>query len=356
MDRRTFLKYAAVSGLAAGSALAGYEFDRWQSSSLAPSVYTVTKTQTLTQTMMETVRLAWVHGRLFFDYNGNGVQDGEEPAVTGATVQLKDDSGRTIAEAVTDSAGDYKLEDMKTRSYRLNVEADRKFRYMCRSTEEFTAVSEGYDVVLDRNQRADIGLMEGFLTLPLDTEDYLLWSYVDLDHKIGTVRNFSGDRKEAVDNPSSTHARPGTSDQHQGVDYYVPRGRNLLAMASGVVFQSEGGGSYARYVRIVHRAGDEMFITEYAHNSMNLVEIGDVVKRGQVIALSGNSPETKNMKPHLHTSLWQIPEAYQSDILRYVFEILPKAVIPPMDHGISHFSLTYVRVIFDRSVLSADTE
>jgi hypothetical protein len=37
------------------------------------------------------------------------------------------------------------------------------------------------------------------------------------------------------------------------------------------------------------------------------------------------------MKPHVHTSLWEIPEAYQSDILRYVFEILPKVKYPNGD-------------------------
>ena len=331
MDRRRFLKYAAAGVAIVGSGLAGYEFDRWQSAAVPPSISTVTQTRTLGETVTETLRLASLKGRLFFDYNGNGMQDGEEPAVQGASVQLKDPTGTILAEALTDSSGDYKLEDLKAGSYGLHVEADEKFRYMCRSGDEVRTVNDDYPLSIDGSAHFDIGLMEGFLTLPLDSKDYLLWSYVDLDHKIGTVRNFSGDRREAVDNPSSTDARPGTSDQHQGVDYYMPCGRNLLAMAPGVVFQSEGGGSYARYVRIAHRAEDEMFITEYAHNSINLVEVGDAVKRGQVIALSGNSPKTKNTKPHVHTSLWLIPKAHQDDPLRYIFEILPRVEYPSGD-------------------------
>jgi hypothetical protein len=65
----------------AGSFLAGYEFDKWQTLS-TPRVAegTLTKTQTINETVAETVRLASLHGRLFFDYNGNAVQDGEEPA------------------------------------------------------------------------------------------------------------------------------------------------------------------------------------------------------------------------------------------------------------------------------------
>jgi len=336
MDRRRFLKYAGLGVAIAGSALAGYELNRWQTTLVPPSVSTVT--QTLLETTTETLRLSSLHGRLFFDYNGNGVQDGDEPAVAGALVQLKDGNGEVVAGTLSDSSGDYRLEDVGTGPYRLHIGvehfSDKRFGYMCRSTEEFTAVSEGYDVLLDRSQRADIGLMEGFLTLPLDTEDYLLWSYVDLDHKIGTVRNFSGDRREAVDNPSSTHARPGTSDQHQGVDYSMPCGRNVLAMAPGVVLNSEGGTEYARYVRIIHEAGDEMFVTDYGHNSKNLVGVGDVVKRGQIVALSGDNNGEKKTQPHVHINFWEIPKARQrssEDIIRYIFETLPKVTYPNGD-------------------------
>lgn len=38
MDRRRFLKYAAVGAAVLGSALAGYEFDRWQSAAVPPSL------------------------------------------------------------------------------------------------------------------------------------------------------------------------------------------------------------------------------------------------------------------------------------------------------------------------------
>jgi hypothetical protein len=88
MDRRRFLKYAAAGVAIAGSALASYEYDKWQSSLVAPQVTTttLTETKTLTRTVTKTVTLASLSGRLFFDYNGNGVQDGEEPAVAGATV------------------------------------------------------------------------------------------------------------------------------------------------------------------------------------------------------------------------------------------------------------------------------
>ncbi len=53
-------------------------------------------------------QLAFLEGRLFFDYNGNGIQDPGEPAVPNAKLSLV---GPLKFEALTDSAGDYKIED-----------------------------------------------------------------------------------------------------------------------------------------------------------------------------------------------------------------------------------------------------
>jgi murein DD-endopeptidase MepM/ murein hydrolase activator NlpD len=52
MDRRRFLKYAAVGAAVAASGLAGY--DRWQTGTVPPLVSTVTETQTLRETTTET--------------------------------------------------------------------------------------------------------------------------------------------------------------------------------------------------------------------------------------------------------------------------------------------------------------
>ena len=49
-----------------------------------------------------------MYGKLFFDYNANGIQNAGEPAVAGASVQLKDNAGSVIAGTLTDSSGDYK--------------------------------------------------------------------------------------------------------------------------------------------------------------------------------------------------------------------------------------------------------
>jgi len=117
---------------------------------------------------------------LFLDYNGNGIQDPEEPAVPNAKLSLV---GPVKFEAMTDSAGDYKIEDAPAGSYKLNVQADQRFKYMCTSTEEFRAVTKNYDLSLDGLRKMDIGLMEGFLTAPFSNRNKYsrIESHVDLD-------------------------------------------------------------------------------------------------------------------------------------------------------------------------------
>jgi murein DD-endopeptidase MepM/ murein hydrolase activator NlpD len=226
LNRRKFLKYSAAGVAIAGSALAGYELNRWQTALVPSSVSTVT--QTLLETTTETLRLASLKGRLFFDYNGNGVQDAGEPAVQGASVQLKDSTGTIIAEAPTDSSGDYTLEGVITGSYRLHVEGDEKFHYMCRSTDEFTAVSEGYDVLLDRNQTADIGLVEGFLTSPFHRGKVLrIDGYVDLDPRPNQIRDWKGGDL--------------TYDGHRGTDFIADKGTEILAAAPGRIVYAWNG-------------------------------------------------------------------------------------------------------------------
>jgi murein DD-endopeptidase MepM/ murein hydrolase activator NlpD len=299
MDRRRFLKYAAVGAAMAGSALAGYELDRWQNSLVPPQVSTttLTTTQTLTQTTTETVRLASLYGRLFFDYNGNGVQDGEEPAVPGASVQLKDDAGSVVAQALTDSSGDYKLEDVKAGSYTLHLEADRKFRYICTTTEEFREVGEGYTLDLTGSNKMNIGLMEGFLTLPFVFGTHAeLSSYFDHDPAQGKVKNYLGNAAQ-------------TNDGHQGIDWSLPVGTSLVASAPGKVLEIAENERGAKYIDLIH---SNNMVTSYGHISKALRTLGEWLERGEVVALSGESGSPG--QPHIHFEVFHEGEPGHYDV------------------------------------------
>ncbi|MGY4676161.1 murein DD-endopeptidase MepM [Pasteurella sp. P03HT] len=97
-------------------------------------------------------------------------------------------------------------------------------------------------------------------------------------------------------NPYRRHPVTGRIAPHKGVDFAMPIGTPIIAPAEGVVekvaYQANGAGRY-----IVIRHGRE-YQTVYMHLSRPLVRAGQSVKRGERIALSGNTGRSTG--PHLH--------------------------------------------------------
>jgi murein DD-endopeptidase MepM/ murein hydrolase activator NlpD len=86
----------------------------------------------------------------------------------------------------------------------------------------------------------------------------------------------------------------GFSSWHTGIDINAPMGTGVLAADSGVVWFSGHGGSQGNYIIIYHG----VYWTLYLHNSENLVQKGDQVNQGDVIALLGSTGRSTG--PHLH--------------------------------------------------------
>lgn len=86
---------------------------------------------------------------------------------------------------------------------------------------------------------------------------------------------------------------------HSGIDFGVPIGTPVRASKSGkVIKRRELTTSYGKYLFIDHGGG---LVTIYAHNSELLVNEGDTVKAGQVIAKSGSTGNSSG--PHVHWEL-----------------------------------------------------
>ena len=83
--------------------------------------------------------------------------------------------------------------------------------------------------------------------------------------------------------------------RHYGIDWYNPTGTPIYVVDDGVVTFAGEAGTYGYLVKVSHGSGVE---TYYAHCSKLLVKIGDVVKKGQNIALVGNTGRSTG--PHLH--------------------------------------------------------
>lgn len=87
----------------------------------------------------------------------------------------------------------------------------------------------------------------------------------------------------------------GDGRNHKGIDVGVPVGTNVYAVKGGVVVGNSYSKGYGYSVTIDHGNG---VMTRYAHNSYNIVSVGQTVAAGEVIALSGNSGISTG--PHLH--------------------------------------------------------
>jgi murein DD-endopeptidase MepM/ murein hydrolase activator NlpD len=100
--------------------------------------------------------------------------------------------------------------------------------------------------------------------------------------------------------PSTKYKQVGrhwSRGYHTGVDYAVPVGTDVLAVADGKITNANWGKSYG--IQLVQSCDAGFFI--YAHLSATLVKPGDKIKAGQVIAKSGNTGNSTG--PHLHAEL-----------------------------------------------------
>ena len=87
----------------------------------------------------------------------------------------------------------------------------------------------------------------------------------------------------------------GKPANHRGVDFAGKQGDDIIAVADGVVTWSADRYGFGMLVEINHGNG---YSTRYAHNAENLVEVGQEIKKGQTVALMGETGRATG--PNLH--------------------------------------------------------
>ena len=87
----------------------------------------------------------------------------------------------------------------------------------------------------------------------------------------------------------------GGKRRHSGVDLKTRPNDEIVSAFNGIVTQSGPYYGYGNCIRIRHAYG---FETLYSHQSKNLVKVGDKVKAGQVIGLTGRTGRATT--EHLH--------------------------------------------------------
>lgn len=163
---------------------------------------------------------------------------------------------------------------------------------------EVRALKQGLTVQVGESPQ--IGLIRGFLTLPIGSSDAGAISEVhghDHHPREGHVIDYAGDATL-----SKQPGEPGVFDSHPDWDYGLPIGTYVIAALGGDVEITESAnGSLNVLIRHgFYVVGVHEVTTVHGHLKSALVRDGQAVHRGQVIAEVGRSGTSWS---HLHFGL-----------------------------------------------------
>jgi murein DD-endopeptidase MepM/ murein hydrolase activator NlpD len=105
----------------------------------------------------------------------------------------------------------------------------------------------------------------------------------------------------------------GYSAVHKGLDFAGQPGDRVTSVAAGLVTYAGDRAGYGEMVEINHGNG---LATRYGHNEKLLVKQGDMVRKGQDVALMGSTGHSTG--PHLHFEV--LKNGTQVDPLRFIGE------------------------------------
>jgi len=114
------------------------------------------------------------------------------------------------------------------------------------------------------------------------------------------------------------HGGGPVTPAHHGLDLAAREGTPVLATADGVVTFADWDQDLGWLVEINHGYG---LVTRYGHNSGLRVDSGQPVRRGQIIAVVGNTG--RSTAPHLHYEVWNgntsvDPRDYLPEVIQWV--------------------------------------
>ena len=92
----------------------------------------------------------------------------------------------------------------------------------------------------------------------------------------------------------------GKKSMHTGLDFAGKAGSEIVAVAAGVITWAGRDGAYGNTVEVSH--GDD-YVTRYAHAKEILVKPGDVVRKGDTIALMGSTGRATGS--HVHYEVYK---------------------------------------------------
>jgi murein DD-endopeptidase MepM/ murein hydrolase activator NlpD len=112
----------------------------------------------------------------------------------------------------------------------------------------------------------------------------------------------------------------GTTKMHYGIDIANAVGTQVVSVADGTIVKVSGAGEWGNHIKVQHNVDGQAFQTLYAHLDAVKVSVGQVVKKGQLIGLMGNTGHS--FGSHLHLEVYLPPYTYKTS------NINPSSLIP----------------------------
>lgn len=262
---------------------------------------------------------------------GLGERYGQRADIDAATAELQillESERRTIAEVKAEQrdhldAMALKIAELQTHLIRLDALGDRLVEVGDLDSEEFDFSSPPPTGGIDDELPADAQSVHD-----LGTEMRRIARLLaDREQKLEAVEQMLMNRDLLADaTPSGRPVKKGWMSSgfgkrtdpfrggksfHRGLDFAGKQGSEVVAVASGVVTRSKKVPGYGNVVEIKHADG---YSTLYGHNKENLVAEGEMVSKGQTVALLGSTGRSSG--PHVHFEVHRNGKIV--DPLRYV--------------------------------------
>ena len=141
------------------------------------------------------------------------------------------------------------------------------------------------------------------LDFKTNLEDSLLRRIVEKEDRFNVLESASSKVKFVLFSPISGEVTSAFDFgiKHLGTDIAASTNTPVKAVADGTIVLAEWTVETGFVVVVEHSFG---LTSIYKHNSSGLISQGELVKAGQVLALSGNTGELST-GPHLHFELWR---------------------------------------------------
>ena len=248
----------------------------------------------------------------------------------------QDSDARSMRGAALDTLQD-ELDQQSTEFEDLQGQAERKLQAMTLSLAELQARMTRLDA-LGEHLTAMADLEEGEFDFsqtpalggPMSGEFSVDFTSLDLGSELGRFEARLTDREQQLEILESLLANRNLQEQswlsglpvqkgwvsshygqrtdpfsgklamHNGLDFAGKEGSDVVAVAAGVITWTGSKTGYGELVEVSH---DDGYVTRYAHNKENLVRAGDVVRKGETIALMGSSGRSTGA--HVHYEVYK---------------------------------------------------